>query len=119
MARYCRLKCKYEWCVFPWCETVFIDKFKEAEHKSLIEGNIALLPCCMYVDIERQHGNDSELKKKADELHLRKIDLCDEVFILNVGGYIGKSTLSEIEYATKIGKPIYYLEEEAENKASI
>lgn len=36
--------------------------------------------------------------------------MCDEVFVLNVGGYIGESTRSEIEYANKMGKPVKYLE---------
>lgn len=45
-----------------------------------------------------------------DELHKRKIDMCDEVFVLNVGGYIGESTRSEIAYAHRLGKPVAYLE---------
>ena len=48
-------------------------------------------------------------KQMLDELHLRKIDLADEVLILNVGGYIGESTSREIAYAEKLGKPIKYL----------
>jgi hypothetical protein len=45
-----------------------------------------------------------------DELHKRKIDLADEVFIINKGGYIGESTRSEIEYAKAHNKVITYLE---------
>ncbi len=45
-----------------------------------------------------------------DELHLHKIDLADEVFIINVGGYIGEGTKREIAYAEKLCKPIRYLE---------
>lgn len=52
---------------------------------------------------------DSDLKAELDELHKRKIDLADEVLILNVGGYIGESTRSEIEYALMVGKPVHYL----------
>ena len=44
-------------------------------------------------------------------MHLRKIDLADEIFVINVGGYIGSSTKTEIEYAEKTGKPVRYLEE--------
>jgi hypothetical protein len=51
-----------------------------------------------------------ELKKMLDELHLRKIDLADEVLILNVGGYIGDSTRRELLYAISQGKIIRYLE---------
>jgi hypothetical protein len=44
-----------------------------------------------------------------DDMHKRKIDLADEIFVINVGGYIGSSTRSEIEYAVSTDKPISYL----------
>lgn len=89
---------------------VAMDAFKKAEYESVLRGEIALLPCCMFVDIEREYGSESDYKQKADLLHKRKIDLCDEVFVLNVGGYVGQSTRSEIEYAYSIGKKVLYLE---------
>ena len=46
-----------------------------------------------------------------DDMHKRKIDMADEIFVINVGGYIGSSTKSEIEYALKKGKKVNYLEE--------
>lgn len=49
-------------------------------------------------------------KAMLDELHLRKIDLADEVFIINVNGYIGQSTRRELEYAYQRGKVILWLE---------
>jgi hypothetical protein len=55
-------------------------------------------------------GCTSEQKIALDELHKRKIDLADEILVLNVGGYIGDSTRSEIEHAIKTGKPVRYLE---------
>jgi hypothetical protein len=45
-----------------------------------------------------------------DDMHKRKIDMADEIFVINVGGYIGSSTRSEIEYATATGKTVNYLE---------
>jgi hypothetical protein len=45
-----------------------------------------------------------------DDMHLRKIDLADEIFVINPGGYIGQSTISEIEYTLKTNKPVKYLE---------
>lgn len=90
---------------------VAIDAFKKAEYESVLKGEIALLPCCMFVDIEREYGVESEYKNKVDDIHKRKIDICHEVFVLNVGGYIGNSTKSEINYALSIGKPIKYLEQ--------
>ena len=47
-----------------------------------------------------------------DELHLRKIDLADEVLVVNVGGYIGEGTKREIAYAQQTGKPVAYMEDQ-------
>jgi hypothetical protein len=57
-----------------------------------------------------QHTNHA-LKHQLDELHKRKIDLADEVLVLNVGGYIGPSTQAEIDYARRTGKPVTFLEQ--------
>ena len=46
-----------------------------------------------------------------DDIHKRKIDMADEIFVINKDGYIGQSTKSEIEYAEKTGKKINYLEQ--------
>lgn len=45
-----------------------------------------------------------------DDMHKRKIDMADEIYVINVGGYIGESTMSEIEYAKKNGRGVRYLE---------
>jgi hypothetical protein len=55
-------------------------------------------------------GEASGLKEDLDQLHFRKIDISDEVFVINKDGYIGESTRNEIEYAKKLGKKINYLE---------
>lgn len=62
------------------------------------------------------HSGDEEVwkpgtKEMLDDMHLRKIDLADEIFVINVEGYIGESTRREISYAKKIGKKVNYLEE--------
>ena len=49
-------------------------------------------------------------KEMLDDMHLRKIDMADEIFVINVGGYIGESTMREIAYAEKTGKKVNYLE---------
>ena len=56
-------------------------------------------------------GLTDEDKERLDELHLRKIDMCDEVLILNCGGYVGLSTRNEVAYARAHGKHIRWLEE--------
>ena len=51
-----------------------------------------------------------ETKTMLDDIHKRKIDMSDEIFVINVGGYIGESTKSEIEYAKLTNKKVNYLE---------
>jgi len=94
--------------------TRFMDAFQAANLKLTCEGVIVLsVGTNTKTDAELTRENyfkDPSIKLRLDELHKRKIDLCDEVFVLNVGGYIVESTRSEIDYAKSIGKPIKYLE---------
>ena len=55
-------------------------------------------------------GTLTKTKEMLDDMHKRKIDMADEIFVINVGGYIGDSTRSEINYAKEHGKIINYLE---------
>lgn len=88
--------------------TRFIDAFSEHYGRLTDEGKIVLSVGRVVPQSEQALG--SSRKVMLDELHKRKIDLADRVFVLNVGGYVGSSTRSEIEYATAHGKPIDYLE---------
>lgn len=56
-------------------------------------------------------GTLTKTKEMLDDMHKRKIDMADEIFVINVGGYIGGSTKSEIKYAKEHGKTVRYLEE--------
>lgn len=61
------------------------------------------------------HSGDAitpEQKEQLDQIHKHKIDLADEIFVLDQGGYIGDSTRSEILYATKEHKKVRYLSHE-------
>ena len=93
--------------------TRFVDTFNEWRKILTYEAKIVLsieIVTSQSVQTDPQHCN-AELKEMLDELHLRKIDLADEVMVLNVGGYIGESTRKEITYAESIEKPIKYLEQ--------
>jgi len=79
------------------------------------QGFIVLTWCALpdwyFQGEDKAHVGDQEgVKKIVDEVHKRKIDLADEVLVLNIGGYIGNSTRSEIEYAKAHQKPVRYLE---------
>ena len=56
-------------------------------------------------------GTRTKTKAMLDDMHKRKIDMADEIFVINAGGYVGSSTRSEIEYAKAHGKTVRYLEE--------
>lgn len=88
-------------------------KFKEAFLKTqkdlTLQGNIVISVGLF------GHSGDNEVwadntKEMLDDMHKRKIDMSDEIFVINVGGYIGTSTQSEIEYALSKGKIVKYLE---------
>ena len=82
----------------------------EAQKRLTLEGYI-VISVGMF-----GHSGDEEVwkpgvKEMLDDMHLRKIDLADEIFVINVGGYIGESTRRERAYAEKTGKKVNYLEE--------
>ena len=85
------------------------------------QGNVVLswcaLPNSYFRGEDKAHIGDQEgVKEIVDEVHLRKIDLADEVLILNVDGYIGESTQNELNYARKKEKIIRFLEPKKEEK---
>lgn len=96
--------------------TSFKKEFMEIQKDLTLKGNIVLSVGLF------EHSGDNEVwenmeegtltktKEMLDDMHKRRIDLSDEIFVINVGGYIGESTKSEIEYAIKTGKKINYLE---------
>lgn len=93
--------------------TRFQAEFMAAQFSESIAGRIVLTVGCFPRkpdgSWDRMMVNGAQ-KAALDELHLRKIDLADEVLVINVGGYIGESTQREIEYAREIGKPVRWLE---------
>ncbi|WP_020472464.1 hypothetical protein [Zavarzinella formosa] len=93
--------------------TRFTDAFREANLRETLEGKIVLTVGCDtktdddLIGLGRLTG---ETKASLDSLHMRKIDLADEILVLNVGQYIGESTGREIAYAYEHGKSIRFLE---------
>ena len=89
--------------------TRFKEQFLEAQKRLTLEGNIVISVGLF------GHSGDQEVwtegtQEMLDDMHKRKIDMADSIFVINVGGYIGESTRSEIEYAQQNGKRIQYLE---------
>ena len=92
--------------------TRFMDAFHDAGWRETLKGNIVLSVGVVTTSADGHAGEalGPDTVEMLDELHWRKIDLADEVLVLNVGGYIGYSTHREIEYAEMTEKPIRYLE---------
>lgn len=89
--------------------TRFSEAFQAANLRETLAGNI-VLTIGLDMKSDAALGLPEDTKAKLDELHLRKIDLADEVLILNVGGYIGESTARELAYARERGKAVRFLE---------
>ena len=90
--------------------TRFKEQFLEAQKRLTINGFIVISVGLF------GHSGDAEVwtegtKEMLDDMHKRKIDMADGIFVINVGGYIGSSTRSEIDYALAHGKTVEYLEE--------
>ena len=96
--------------------TRFKQEFMETQKDLTLRGYIVISVGLFW------HSGDSEVwenmdegtltktKQMLDDMHKRKIDMADEIFVINVGGYIGESTKSEIKYAQETGKLVKYLE---------
>lgn len=96
--------------------TRFWRTFQEAGLQETMAGRIVLSIGAATGTDDQHFGNlpreeYDRVKAMLDELHLRKIDLADEVLILNVGGYIGESTARELAYAKANNKIIRFFEE--------
>jgi len=96
--------------------TRFKEEFMEMQKKLTLAGNIVISVGLF------GHAGDAEVwenmdegtltrtKEMLDDMHKRKIDMADEIFVINKNGYIGDSTRSEIAYALEHGKKVNYLE---------
>ena len=99
-----------EFKVITLCgSTRFKEQFIEIQKKLTLEGNIVISVGAF------GHCGDNEVwtdgtKAMLDRQHLAKIDLADEIFVINVDNYIGDSTRNEIEYAKSKGKRVRFLE---------
>lgn len=87
--------------------TRFYEEFAKANLELTLQGYIVLSIGCDTHHVDAQYTEHQ--KQRLDWLHKKKIDIADEVLVLNKDGYIGSSTRSEIEYAQLMGKPVRYM----------
>lgn len=96
----------------------FHNEFQQANYDLTLAGEIVLsIGFYPHSKARDDHGEgvdrDSVEKTTLDELHKRKIDLADYVYVIDVDGYIGDSTKSEIAYASQHGIRVRYLSQDA------
>lgn len=82
------------------------EMIKIAGELELKKGYV-VIQCVYNVDLEKYNEAGASI---LDELHRKKIDMSDAIYVVNIDGYIGDSTRSEIEYAIKNGKEVIYHE---------
>lgn len=85
----------------------FKDNFMKVQKRLSLEGNIVL--SLSFFDLDDGEVLTKEKKDLLDDIHKRKIDMSDEIFVINKGGYIGENTRSEIEYAKMTNKKVNYM----------
>ena len=96
--------------------TRFKNEFMEAQKKLTLEGYIVISVGLFGHAGDKEvwesmdEGTLTKTKEMLDDMHKRKIDMADEIFVINVGDYIGDSTRSEIAYAKEHGKKVRFLE---------
>ena len=85
--------------------TRFRAEYERVQKELTLQGNIVIS-----VGLFGHSGDDEVwkdgVKEMLDEMHLAKIDMADEIFVINPGGYIGQSTSREIAYAQSRGKTV-------------
>ena len=100
-----------EFNVITLCGSVRLglDFWKKIERDLTLRGNV-VLSVSVWGWYKKLHSTHKDKKKLLDAIHKQKILMSDEIFVLNVSGYIGPSTKSEIQFALDHGKVIRFLE---------
>ena len=99
---------KNKYNVITLCGSIkFKNEFLKVQEELTLNRNIVFVPNFFS---NTKIEIDVEMKKMLDKMHRQKIDMSDEIYVINVGGYIGESTKLEIEYAKENGKKVSYLE---------
>ena len=87
--------------------TRFKEDFERVNRELTLAGNIVISVGCF------GHSGDAftdEEKVMLDDIHKRKIDMADAIYVINKNGYIGESTKSEIKYALEHNKQVMLME---------
>lgn len=93
--------------------TKFKEDFERVNRELTLAGNIVISVGCF------GHSGDvfsEDQKIMLDDIHKRKIDMADIIYVINKDKYIGSSTQSEIYYAWQHNKEILFMEPQSLNE---
>lgn len=100
---------KHRYKVITLCgSTKFKDDFLREQERLTLAGNV-VISVGVFGHADNISMGDS-IKIMLDDIHKQKIEMADEIFVINKNDYIGLSTKNEIDYATVCGKPVRYME---------
>lgn len=89
--------------------TRFKEEFERVNKELTLKGHIVI---SVGVFVHQGETISEYQKVKLDEIHKRKIDMSDAIYVINKNGYIGSSTQGEIEYAKETGKKVFFMGDE-------
>jgi hypothetical protein len=94
--------------------TRFEAEFAQVNQRLTLEGCVVISPLSSLPDLAGYDWtiDSSDLRGRLAGVHLQKIRMADEVYVVDPGGYVGESTRREIAYAQSLGKPVRYLSRE-------
>jgi len=93
-------------------EIMFVASWLLEKNEHVITMGLHLLPNWYTKDIPHHLTEHENVADQMDKLYFKKIDLADEIFVINAEGYIGESTLNEINYAMSKGLKIRYYDDD-------
>ena len=104
---------KHRYKIITLCgSTKFKNDFLREQKRLTLAGNV-VISVGVFGHADNVRMEDS-IKIMLDDIHKQKIDMADEIFVINKGGYVGESTRNEINYAIVTGKPVRYMEKHCE-----
>ena len=88
--------------------TRFKDEFEKVSRELTLSGYI-VISLSVYSHYDNLNLNKDQINMLTN-IQYQKIDMADEIYVINKYGYMGSGTIKEIEYAKSKGKVIRYME---------
>ena len=90
----------------------FREEFARLDAELSLAGHVVLTP----VTLDPAADPTADERELLSRIHLQKIAMSDQIFIVNVGGYFGESTRRELNHARSLGVAVRFLEPPDEDR---